>query len=211
MCHRAADSLLRQSFDDWELVIAKNGGTSQLAEYEDALAGVLVDPRATLLVLPGKGLGYALNMACQEYLRGHDYFANLEDDDEWFPEYLRTMVRVAERTGADVVHCKQRQVPRHAQSNGNPMDSKAIRGHNWINFPMCLFRAELFDKVGGFCNEAGPATDWDWHLRCLKAGARYEFVDKVQVTHYWHGDNYCLQDKGGRAFIERRMKEGVYG
>ena len=90
------------------------------------------------------------------------------------------------------------------------MDKRFIRRENWINFPMCLFKADLFERVGGFCNEAGPATDWDWHLRCLKAGARYQFVPQTLVTHHWHGGNYCLGTNNTR-FIRQRMEAGVYG
>ena len=211
LCARAVQSLLRQNFAAWDLGIVKNGGDSNLEEYVQHLGDTLEHSRVRLLVTHARGLGNALNEGIEYFRQGeHKYFANLEDDDEWHPDFLHTMYREAGRTGADVVHCLQQQEPSQRQSAGGPMDASTIRRRNWINFPMCLFRTDLFDKTGGFCNEAGPATDWDWHLRCLKAGARYHFVPHPLVTHHWQGDNYCLRVNNNK-FIQRRMQEGVYG
>jgi len=210
MCARAVRSLLRQDFAAWELVIAKNGGGDHLADYVAALGDVLGNPRVRMVILPERGLGYALNQALDPFLgETHEFFAILEDDDEWHPDFLRQMYRAARATCADVVHCLQRQVPSRRQSDGGPMDGQKIRRFNWINFPMCLFRASLFDRAGGFSEEAGPATDWDWHLRCLRAGARYHFVPRVLVTHHWHGNNYCLLEDGAPRVL-RWIQEGRY-
>ena len=210
LCARAVESLVRQNFAAWDLGIVKNGGDANIDQYITALERFLPHPRIRLLVTFQGGLGNALNEGVRYFGRDHEYFANLEDDDEWHPEFLRTMYREARGSAADVVHCKQHQEPMARQSEGSPMDMRTIRHRNWINFPMCLFRMGLFKRTGGFCNEAGPATDWDWHLRCLKAGARYHFVPETLVTHHWQGDNYCLKVQNNQ-FIQRRMEEGVYG
>jgi len=208
MCRRAVESLLRQDFASWDLAIIKNG-PAKLAGYTRALADVLEHPRIHLLSVGEAGLGNALNEGFTHFHHGHQYFANLEDDDEWNPAFLRLMYKEAQRSGADVTHCLQHQEPDRRQSNGGPMDTALIRRRNWINFPMCLFRSSLFRKTGGFCTDAGPATDWDWHLRCLQAGGRYHFVPETLVTHHWHGGNYCLQSNG--EYVRKRLKEGAYG
>lgn len=209
MCRRAVDSLLQQTFTNWDLVIAKNGKGS-LGLYEDAMASLLSYPRIRMLVLPGKGLAYTLNSTLAAFGQGHEFFANLEDDDEWAPEFLATMTQ-ALATGASVAHCLQRQEPSRKQSDGGPMDKARIKVHNWINFPMCLFRTDLWlNRVKEtFCPEAGPATDWDWHLRCLQAGAVYKYVPRTLVTHHWHGSNYCLAANHA-ALIKDRIAQGVY-
>ena len=210
LCARAVRSLLRQTLALWELGIVKNGGTHLLDEYEEALGDVLGHPRVRLHVIDGRGLGNALNAGVRRFrLSRHTHFANLEDDDEWHPDFLNAMYRHVRETGADVAHCLQRQVPAVRQSNGGPINRQILHC-NWINFPMCLFDAGLIDRVGEFCEEAGPAVDWDWHLRCLKAGARYSFLPQTLVTHHWHRDNFSL-NVDGTPFVMRRMREGVYG
>jgi len=210
MCRRAIDSLVAQQCHNWTAVIAKNWGDHRLAQYQEALGDVLELPNVHLQVLPKRGLGYALNQAATAYLGFHDAFAVLEDDDEWDPTFLPTMFRELRGNGAHVAHCLQRQVPRRWQSDGGPMNRDMIRSANWINFPMCLFRSDLYFATGGFSGEVGPATDWDWHLRCLKAGARYHFVNRVLVTHHWHNSNYCRQEQG-RPAIMKQFKKGTYG
>ena len=211
MCRWAVTSLIWQESPDWSLIIAKNGGT-HVKEYLEALNGVLTYPKITYLMLPKQGLGYALNkgVALRE---GHDYFAVLEDDDEWDPKFLSRLVAVGDSTRGDVIHCKQRQIPMNRQGNGVPMVRKEMHKQNAINFPMCLFRTSLVERVGQFCNEAGPATDWDWHLRCIDADAKYVFVPEVLVTHNWHdgsSPNYC-STHNNNDFIRQRQEEGVYG
>lgn len=211
MCRRAIVSLLKQKFTNWSLVIAKNGKT-HAEEYYGALHSVFSDPKITYLELPGQGLGYALNEGVA--LRGnHTYFAILEDDDEWDSGFLLRLVAIGDSTQGDIIHCKQRQTPIRRQGDGAPMVRKDMHEHNGINFPMCLFRANLVERVGQFCNEAGPATDWDWNLRCIDAGMQYIFVPEVLVTHHWHSGlspNYCLTHNAD-DFIRARQKEGVYG
>ena len=203
MCRRAIESLVAQRHRNWTCVVAKNGGDEHLPEYHESLDELLQLPNVHLLVLPHKGLGYALNEAAMRYLGFHGMFAVLEDDDEWDPDFLPVMTRELKANGAHVSHCLQRQVPGQKQSNGGPMNADSMRTHNWINFPMCLFRADLFFEAGGFSEEVGPATDWDWHLRCLKARARYHFVPQTLVTHHWHNGNYCLQENGRPAIMEQ--------
>ena len=210
MCRRSTDSLLVQDFAAWRLVVAKNGGGEHLSAYEDAYEDLLAYPKITLRVYPKAGLGYALNSAFEEYGWAYDFFAVLEDDDEWHPDFLRAMYRQIRQSKADVIHCLQDQIPHTYQSAGGPAKLDVLRQANYINFPMCLFRADLWHRVGGFSEEVGPATDWDWHLRCLTAGAKYEFMARSLVTHHWHGSNYC-QGINGVPLIKQRMKEGVYG
>lgn len=209
MCARAVQSVLRQKYENWECIVALNGGVKLYGEYDVALADRPAN--VTLTWTPRVGLGVTLNdtlaVMC---LLEPDYWMNLEDDDELDPDFLEVMVSAAVESGADVVHCLQRQVPRKIQSDGGPMHPIYLQRRNWINWPMCLWRKEVYEEVGPIAEDVGPSTDWDYHLRCVKAGIKYHFVDQVLVTHHWHGDNYCLH-VDGTQHIARRRREGVYG
>ena len=210
MCRRAVDSLLRQNFAAWGLVISKNGGPAMVPEYLESLGDILYDKRVRFLISPLKGLGYGINEGARRFIDDFSYVSVLEDDDEWMPNFLPTMVKAANQSCADVIHCKQAQVPEKRQSNGAPMDPKYIRRRNWVNWPECLIRRSMFKKVKGATNEAGPATDWDFHLKALGAGAKYHFVNQVLVIHHWHGENYCINVNGIDLML-KRIEEGVYG
>ena len=207
MCARAVDSLLAQSYDDWECVISKNGGTECLGSYVAELGPRINDKRIRMLVLPGRGLGYALNQALLPFLAGHQAWANLEDDDEWDEDFLNIMIR--ELCGVDIVHCLQRQEPMEKQSNGGKMNTTRLTRSNWINWPMCLFKNRVYKRVGPIAEYAGASTDWDWHLKCVQAGMEYKFVEKTLVTHHWHGGNYCTKEKKN-AKVLNRIEKGFY-
>jgi len=207
MCARALDSLLAQTFEDWNCVISKNGGSEAFGSYVCELGDRLNDSRVRLMTLPGRGLGYALNGALAPFLSGYNAWANLEDDDEWDPRFLEVMSR--ELKGADVVHCLQRQVPDRKQSNGGVMNPARLRTQNWINWPMCLWKKRTYTKVGPISEDCGPSTDWDWHLRCVQRGIRYKFVADTLVTHHWHGNNYCIK-KRYHPIVPQRIRDGFY-
>jgi len=198
---------MRQKHKDWNCVIAKNGGSKCLSSYVDSLGPRLDDERVRMLVLPGRGLGYALNQALGPLLDEYDAWANLEDDDEWHEDFLKVMWE--NLPGHDVAHCLQEQVPVTKQSNGGKMNTASLKRRNWINWPMCLFRSRVYREVGPISEDSGSATDWDWHLRCTSAGFKYKFVNTALVTHHWHGKNYCLSEKTNTNVLER-IREGVY-
>lgn len=220
LCARAVESVLKQKYQDWIVLVLINGNPSAVLRdsYMQALSFATDSregwPRKTdYEIRERSGLGWALNEAIKYGLRYHgqfDYWMNLEDDDELDPDYLNVMVEAIESSGADVVNCLQRQVPRKIQSDGGPMDANALQRQNWINWPMCLWRKEVYAEVGPISEDVGPATDWDYHLRCTAAGIKYHFVDKVLVTHHWHDDNYCLHVDGRRIIANKKAK-GAYG
>ena len=210
LCARAVESVLRQKYENWECVVVINGQLKNRSDY----LGFLGSPpmNVHLWKTADTGLGKALNYGIGFGIKDHlpDYWMNLEDDDELDPEYLEVMVAALEESGADVVNCLQRQVPRKIQSNGGPMNTEHILRRNWINWPMCLWRREVYGKVGPIAEDVGPATDWDYHLRCVAAGIKYHHVEQALVVHHWHDGNYCLQ-VDGKPHIARRRAGGVYG
>lgn len=213
MCATAVQSIMDQTFTDWELVISKNGMAIHLERYLELLDPI-IDNRCNVIYSEPAGLGHGLNAAIDFTSKGSDggpfdYFAVLDDDDEWKPDFLERMTDVAIKSRYDVIHCMQDQKPDAVQSNGQPLRLDRIRGQNYISFPMCLFQYNLIDRVGEFDNKAGPGVDWDWHLRCLQAGAKYGFLPLALVTHYWHDDNYCLTTPDC-DYVRSKIEEGDY-
>ena len=80
---RAVDSVLRQSFTDWELILIDDGST-------DGTAGLLRtlsrDPRIRVLRQANAGVYHARNAGLRA-ARGR-YITFLDSDDEWYPHYL---------------------------------------------------------------------------------------------------------------------------
>jgi glycosyltransferase involved in cell wall biosynthesis len=93
---RAVDSVLAQTYRDWELIVVDDGSTDGTAE---ALRGI--DPRVRVLVQPNRGAAAARNTgiaAC----RGR-YITFLDSDDEWLPHFLALTCGFLDRHPSEMV------------------------------------------------------------------------------------------------------------
>jgi glycosyltransferase involved in cell wall biosynthesis len=78
---RAINSVLTQSFKEWELVVVDDGSTDDTA---DRLAGI--DPRIRVITQENRGMTEARNTAIRA---SHgEYIAFLDSDDEFMPHHL---------------------------------------------------------------------------------------------------------------------------
>jgi glycosyltransferase involved in cell wall biosynthesis len=89
----AMDSVVGQTFRDWELLVVDDGSTDETAEIVQQLAAS--DPRVRLLVGPAGGAARARNLAI-EAARGR-WLAILDADDVAVPSRLERQVARMER------------------------------------------------------------------------------------------------------------------
>lgn len=78
---RAVDSVRRQTFEDWELLVVDDGSRDATAERLHGL-----DPRLRVLTQSNQGV-YAARNAGIACARGR-FVAFLDSDDEWLPQFL---------------------------------------------------------------------------------------------------------------------------
>jgi GT2 family glycosyltransferase len=79
---RAIDSVVAQSFQDWELIVVDDGSTDGTDEVMDRS-----DPRIRLIHQSNRGAAAARNHGIAE-ARGQ-FIAFLDSDDEWLPHFLK--------------------------------------------------------------------------------------------------------------------------
>jgi glycosyltransferase involved in cell wall biosynthesis len=84
--HAAVESVLRQSYPDFELIVVDDGSTDSSASV---VAGI-GDPRIRLLAQANAGPGAARNRGLRE--AAGEYVAFLDADDEWEPGFLELAV-----------------------------------------------------------------------------------------------------------------------
>jgi glycosyltransferase involved in cell wall biosynthesis len=85
---RAVDSVARQSFKDWELVLVDDGSTDQTFEMCKAFSGFPLKYLRT----ENRGVSAARNLGAEE-ARG-EWLAFLDSDDEWLPNKLAEQAKL---------------------------------------------------------------------------------------------------------------------
>lgn len=97
---RAIESVLRQSYRDWELLIVDDGSTDATPKVLEGL----VDPRIRIYRHPeNRGVAAAKNTGL-DHIRG-EWFTTLDSDDETTADALEVMLACAERAGATAITC----------------------------------------------------------------------------------------------------------
>lgn len=178
------DSLARQTFADYELLIVCDGAPEPLRR-ELALRA-LRDPRVRLVEQERRGLTPSLNHALS-LARGR-YCARQDADDVSLPERFERQLALLERTGADLASCHTEIVDEHGRLMARrtpPESGEALRRelelYNCIQHSTIMFRADRARALGGYRDRFVFSQDYDLYLRALTAGWTFAVLPSVAM------------------------------
>jgi glycosyltransferase involved in cell wall biosynthesis len=188
----ALDSIVRQTFDQWELVAVDDHSTDGTPALLDAYARA--EPRIRIVPPEGTGLVPALNTglaACRAPL-----VARMDADDISHPCRLRRQIDLlAGAPDVGLVACGFRHFPRQrlrvgmrayeAWQNGLDTHDLVMRDlfvESPFVHPSVTFRKALVERVGGY-RECGWTEDYDLWLRLAAAGVR--FARLTETLFFW--------------------------
>jgi teichuronic acid biosynthesis glycosyltransferase TuaG len=169
------EAVLKQSWSDFELLIVDDGSTDETPALARALAAR--DRRLRVLTGPNRGPAAARNTA-MAMARGR-FFALLDSDDIWTPEYLAEQLRLLENCATASI------VTANAINLGGPFDGQplwpATSGVRTLTLQdiieredsvciMSVFRREVFETIGGFDPLFTGNEDYEFWIRAACAG-----------------------------------------
>lgn len=96
------DSVQTQTYSDWELILVDDGSPDKCGDICDEYADK--DIRIRTLHKENGGLSSARNYALDNNPQG-EYITFLDSDDFWHPDYLKTLMTLAQDNSADIVQC----------------------------------------------------------------------------------------------------------
>jgi glycosyltransferase involved in cell wall biosynthesis len=173
----AVNSVLRQSFGDFEYLVVDDGSSDDTARV--ALARGSGDPRFRLIPIEHAGPSAARNAGIGQ-ARGR-YIALLDGDDRWRPRFLERQVSLIESLPPDVgaVFCRSRSILEngllvkvHWQRAGRyDFDDFVVRNNPAGNGSSMLVRASCFAEVGGFDEGLSSVEDLEMWLRIAERSA----------------------------------------
>ncbi|WP_317897484.1 glycosyltransferase [Aurantibacillus circumpalustris] len=198
------DSVLAQTYSNWECVIVDNGSTDNTAQV--AKSYVAKDPRFIYVHTEQKGVSFARNKAIE--LSKGKFILPLDADDKIASTYLEKAEKIL-RTKKDirVVYC---DAELFGASTGKwILPTFTLKGLLMENSIFCsaLFRKSDFNTVGGYNIEMKEGfEDWDFWIRMLKTG---ESVYKIpEILFYYRikpASRNSVLDQEKQLVLRRRI------
>ncbi|MBR2888823.1 MAG: glycosyltransferase family 2 protein [Oscillospiraceae bacterium] len=112
--HRCVDSVLNQTFTDFELILVDDGSPDNCGAICDEYAEK--DPRVRVIHKENGGVSSARN-AGLDAARG-EFVAFLDGDDSWDDMFLSVMITAAEQGQRDLVSCTCRSIVNNENAGG---------------------------------------------------------------------------------------------
>lgn len=165
----AIESILNQSFEDFELIVVNDGSTDGSTEVIGRCASA--DARLRVFEQQNRGLVYSLNAGCA-MARGK-YIARLDADDVAISSRFEQQVEFLERhPEVGVLGGGMYLLGREGSIRGKmlfPQDHQSIM--DWLSRAQCIvhptvmMRTEVFRSVGGYRRALSKAEDYDLWFR----------------------------------------------
>jgi teichuronic acid biosynthesis glycosyltransferase TuaG len=198
---RAVNSVLRQTFDDYELIVVDNGSIDGTRELVEELSAQ--DPRVHYHWQENSGSPAGSRNTGIELSKG-DWVAFLDSDDSWEPTKLETIQKVLDQNqhlrgighSARIVAgervLSERRVPDAMPPEGT-LRFFLKRG-NCLTTSATLISREALRMVGPFNPSKNYATveDFDLWIRVAKEG-EFGFLDQILTTLYVEEDQLSRQ------------------
>lgn len=172
----AVESILSQTFVDFEFIIIDDGSTDASLKILKAYAAN--DERIRLTSRRNRGLVPTLNEMLSQ-AKG-EFIARMDADDVAMPERFARQIEFLESEpdvvcvgGAhEVIDEKGRLLTRlELPEKNDEIQQLALAGHTSICHPCAMIRRELMIKVGGYDEAMLPAEDLDLWLKLGEVGA----------------------------------------
>lgn len=215
----AIESVMAQTFRDWELIVADDGSGPETQAYLRTLAAA---PRVKVLRLAHTGNPPAVRNVALREAKG-EYVAFLDSDDVWKREKLATQIAslrshgarewsytgftMVDDCGSPLTGTGARQCPAIDGWFLDPL----LKGEPMIAQSSVAVRRELIERVGGYDDELPVCGDYALWIR-LAQHSEIEFIAAPLVLVRRHKEHYSddiagLEDL--RRMLQKVQRSGV--
>ena len=210
---RALDSVLAQTWGDFELIVVDDGSADGTAEM------VARDyPSVRLIQQANQGVSAARNTGTRA--AGGEWIAFLDSDDAWLPKKLEYQLKaIDESSGYRLCHTEEIWIRRGKRVNQMKKHAKTGGRIYQKCLPLCcispsssLLHHTLLEELGGFDESFVACEDYDLWLR-VTAREAVLFVDEPLLYRYGgHEDQlsrkYWGMDRFRIRALEKILQEG---
>ncbi|MBD3883569.1 glycosyltransferase [Phormidium tenue FACHB-886] len=215
----AVESILGQTFEDFEFLIIDDGSTDRSRSILERYA--VRDARIRLISRPNTGYTVALNELLQ--LAQGEFVARMDADDIAQPDRFRLQVTRLQQEpdlvclgGAHgMIDEKGRWLTCLAMPETNAeIQALALAGHTPINHPCVMMRRSAVLQVGGYDPALAPCEDLDLWLRLGEIG-RLANLKEMVLKYRLHAHSVseqqgALQNQKAREACKRAwLRRGI--
>ncbi len=200
--NRAVESIVHQTFSDWELILIDNGCTDKSPHL--AKKWTQQDARINLTSCDDQGIAYALNKGLA--IADAAYVARMDADDWSHPNRLEKQIGfLNEYPKIGAISCQTTFQSSFSKSEGyshfvdwqnailSPEEHYANRfKESPIAHPTVVFRKHLIDQHGGYSTAPIP-EDYELWLRWMEAGVLFAKITEKLLT--WSDQSSRLSRK----------------
>lgn len=186
---RSIDSLLAQTFKDFEIIVVDDGSTdstvSELADlHNQSLRIIHLDTNSG----PSKARNIGIANARGKYIAFQD------SDDVWHPQKLEVQITALENLGpSGYGACYSRYILRQRSRettipsfSDNDLEGDIycrLLKDNVVGTPTLIVMRDILGALGGFDETLNSLEDWDLALR-IASKCKFAFVNAPLVTAY---------------------------
>ena len=211
---QSIESILNQSFIDFELLIGFNGTTDNSKEIVNSYN----DLRIRVFDYGNdKGKPKTLNKLLKE--SKYDWIALQDDDDLWVPNKLEEQIKYLTEydvIGTQMQYCDDQNnfisdTPTLKVSD-NEIKYLTIHGNNQIANSSTLIRKSTIIKVGGWDEKLDGLEDFDLWIRIILNGYKFVNIDQKMMIHRKHQNsnfNTMSVNKHNKIMFEILVKNKI--
>jgi FkbM family methyltransferase len=175
---------------------------------DDSRAVAASFPHVTLIAEPDEGQSDALNKGFR--LAQGDIIAWINSDDYFANRYVfeRIVNRFLEPDAPDIVYGKGIYVNesgkklRDVYVNKNPASLPwRFQQEDGILQPALFMRRSVVEKVGPLRNDLHYSMDYEYWIRCMKAGMKFSYIDEDLAVARYHINNKTYGMRG-KSYLE---------
>ena len=184
----AIESILSQSFSDFELVIVDDGSTDHCPQILNDFC--LRDSRIKVITQKNSGIGAATQRAISECCG--QYIVIMDSDDISLPQRLALQKKYLDQhPDIDAVGSQWQMLGTNGENIGtdtHPTDSKTIKALMFAYFslhhPTTMIRKSAIEKVGGYSvDRSCLVPDYEFFMRLQLNGS--QFANLPQILFLW--------------------------
>jgi glycosyltransferase involved in cell wall biosynthesis len=205
---RALRSIASQTYRPIEVVLVNDGGHElNLEEIKNILEDVTL---SYIRLKKNMGRSYAGNIGLKN--ASGEYIGFLDDDDEFYPEHIETLVNFLKNNNLEAVYTDSVYLFQEKKDDkyitvreivpfSQDFDYQKLLISNYIPILNLLFKKKLLDKTGLFDEELDAHEDWDLWIR-LGQYTDFYHVKKITAKVYMKNDGTTITSSNRMAFLK---------